>query len=127
MSLPGKTIAYLIVSTIDQDLDKNRSKILHLANEKGLGQVKFIEEKVSGKISWHNRKIIASLKLRTTNTKNRNLLTKECLRLLETFGIETADGLIKSPPGLLKKSIVSLYLKRFGLDRNSLLIQSVVV
>lgn len=29
-----KTIAYLRVSTIDQDLDKNRADILHLANEK---------------------------------------------------------------------------------------------
>lgn len=51
------TIAYLRVSTIDQDLDKNRASILHLANEKGLGQVQFVEEKISGKISWHKRKI----------------------------------------------------------------------
>lgn len=51
------TIAYLRVSTIDQDLDKNRATILHLANEKGLGQVQFVEERVSGKVSWHKRKI----------------------------------------------------------------------
>jgi len=35
MSLPAKTIAYLRVSTIDQNLDKNRADILRLANEKG--------------------------------------------------------------------------------------------
>ena len=52
-----QTIAYLRVSTIDQDLNKNRAAILHLANEKNLGKVNFIEEKVSGKISWRNRKI----------------------------------------------------------------------
>jgi hypothetical protein len=49
------------------------------------------------------------------------------LRLLETFGIETTDGLVKAPSGLLKKSTVSFYLKRFGLDSNSLAIQPVVV
>jgi len=51
------TIAYLRVSTIDQNLDKNRAEILQLANEKNLGQVKFIEDKASGKISWRKRKI----------------------------------------------------------------------
>jgi len=57
MPSPTKTIAYLRVSTIDQNLDKNRADILQLANEKGVGQVKFIEEQASGKISWHKRKI----------------------------------------------------------------------
>ena len=52
-----KTISYLRVSTIDQDIEKNKSDILKLANEKQLGNVQFIEEKVSGKISWRKRKI----------------------------------------------------------------------
>jgi DNA invertase Pin-like site-specific DNA recombinase len=30
---------------------------LHLANDKNLGRVEFIEEKVSGKVSWKQRKI----------------------------------------------------------------------
>jgi len=33
-----KTIAYLRVSTTEQDLEKNKFDILQLANEKGLGQ-----------------------------------------------------------------------------------------
>ena len=57
MSPPIQTVAYLRVSTIDQNLDKNRSDVLRLANEKGLGQVRFIEEKASGKISWVNAKL----------------------------------------------------------------------
>ena len=61
MSLSAKTIAYLRVSTIDQNLDKNRADILRLANEKGVGQVQFIEEQASGKISWHHRKIASIL------------------------------------------------------------------
>ena len=34
-----RTIAYLRVSTIDQDLEKNKVDILKLANDKELGQV----------------------------------------------------------------------------------------
>jgi DNA invertase Pin-like site-specific DNA recombinase len=52
-----KTIAYLRVSTIDQDIEKNKAAILTLANHKVLGQVQFVEEKVSGKVSWRKRKI----------------------------------------------------------------------
>ena len=52
-----KTIAYLRVSTIDQDIEKNKADILRLANDKDLGRVHFIEEKASGKISWRKRKI----------------------------------------------------------------------
>src|SRR5713101_1414373 len=53
----SKTTAYLRVSTIDQDLDKNKADILKLANMLQLGHVHFEEEKVSGKISWRKRKI----------------------------------------------------------------------
>lgn len=52
-----KTIGYLRVSTADQDLDKNKSDILLLANQKRLSQVEFVEEKVSGKVSWRKRHI----------------------------------------------------------------------
>lgn len=52
-----KTIGYLRVSTGDQELEKNKSDILHLANHLNLGRVSFVEEIVSGKISWKKRKI----------------------------------------------------------------------
>lgn len=52
-----KTVAYLRVSTIDQDMGKNKAAILHLCNEKDLGKVHFVEETVSGKVNWRNRKI----------------------------------------------------------------------
>jgi DNA invertase Pin-like site-specific DNA recombinase len=52
-----KTIAYLRVSTIDQDTEKNKNEILRLANDKDFGKVVFIEEKASGKKSWKKRKI----------------------------------------------------------------------
>jgi len=52
-----RAIAYLRVSTLEQNLEKNKADILHLANEKDLGRVEFIEEKVSGNVSWRQRKI----------------------------------------------------------------------
>jgi DNA invertase Pin-like site-specific DNA recombinase len=52
-----KTIAYLRVSTIDQDTKKNKAEILKLANDRDLGKVVFFEEKASGKKSWKEKKI----------------------------------------------------------------------
>jgi DNA invertase Pin-like site-specific DNA recombinase len=52
-----KTVAYLRVSTDEQDIEKNKYDILHLANEKGLGKVQWIEETISGRVSWKKRKI----------------------------------------------------------------------
>ncbi len=61
-SKPGKDkpriISYLRVSTADQDTDKNKNDVLAFANNRGfLGQVQFVEEKVSGAKSWKNRKL----------------------------------------------------------------------
>jgi DNA invertase Pin-like site-specific DNA recombinase len=53
----NKIIAYLRVSTSRQDLEKNKNDILRLANEKKLGVVDFVEEKVSGTVKWKKRKI----------------------------------------------------------------------
>lgn len=55
--LSQRTVGYLRVSKNDQDLEKNKAAILALANEKKFGHVEFVEEKVSGKISWKKRKI----------------------------------------------------------------------
>lgn len=52
-----QTVGYLRVSTAEQDLEKNKADILKLANDLDLGRVEFIEEKISGKISWRKRKI----------------------------------------------------------------------
>ncbi|MBX9703004.1 MAG: recombinase family protein [Silvanigrellaceae bacterium] len=52
-----ETLAYLRVSTLDQDLDKNKSDVLFFANEKNLGKVRFVEEKVSGAVHWKKREL----------------------------------------------------------------------
>ena len=51
------TYGYLRVSTIDQDNEKFKNKILQYSNEKKLGNVEFIEEKISGTKDWHNREL----------------------------------------------------------------------
>ena len=40
--------------------------------------------------------IIAAIKVRTSNKKGRHLSTGEAIRLIEEFGVETPDGLIKA-------------------------------
>ncbi|MHC4275991.1 MAG: recombinase family protein [Planctomycetota bacterium] len=52
-----RTIAYLRVSTADQDTDKNKADVLSFANNRGYVPVEFVEEKVSGVKSWRNRKL----------------------------------------------------------------------
>jgi len=61
----NRTVAYLRVSTTDQDVEKNKSAILTLANDKSFGRIEFIEEYISGKVTWKKRaiaKILEDLK-----------------------------------------------------------------
>ena len=52
-----RTIGYLRVSTFDQDTEKNEANVLKFANQKELGHVEFITEKISGTKSWKKRKL----------------------------------------------------------------------
>jgi DNA invertase Pin-like site-specific DNA recombinase len=54
----NRIVGYLRVSTVDQDTEKNKADVLKFANTKGfLGQVEFVEEKISGMKSWKKRKL----------------------------------------------------------------------
>lgn len=55
------TKAFLRVSTMEQDTEKNKIDILQFANRMKLGHVDFVEEKVSGKFSYKYRKLGALL------------------------------------------------------------------
>jgi len=48
---------YIRVSTDKQDTENQRFEVLKYANRKKLGNVEFIEETVSGRKSWRDRKI----------------------------------------------------------------------
>lgn len=60
--------------------------------------------------------LVAAMKLRTTNGKNRHLSTVRAIELLVEHGIETPDGLVRAPPGLLTRTTVNRYLRAWGLD-----------
>src|SRR6516162_1131080 len=94
---PPKTTAYLRVSTIDQDIEKNKAAILALANSKVLGHVHFVEEKVSGTVPWRKRKIAEILE---ASQKGDNIIVSELSRLgrsmlecMEILSIATQKGI----------------------------------
>jgi DNA invertase Pin-like site-specific DNA recombinase len=61
---PPKVIGYLRVSTQDQDLEKNKADILNFANDRRIGPVDWVEEKISGTKDWRKRElgqVVASL------------------------------------------------------------------
>lgn len=76
--LQVRTVAYLRVSTDGQDLEKNKADILHLANNKDMGKVEFVEEKASGKVSWKERKVKEVL---DNLKRDDNLIVAELSRL----------------------------------------------
>lgn len=55
------TIGFIRVSTLDQDTEKNKIDILQFANRMQLGNVSFVEEKVSGTKDYNKRKLGALL------------------------------------------------------------------
>lgn len=92
-----KSIGYLRVSTAEQDIEKNKADILWLANAKNMGQVQFVEEKVSGKVPWRKRKIADVL---GDLQKGDNIVVSELSRLgrsmlecMEILSIATHKGI----------------------------------
>lgn len=55
------TYGYLRVSTQDQDVEKFHHAILDYANDRDLGKVEFVAERVSGRKTWRERKLGALL------------------------------------------------------------------
>jgi len=67
--------------------------------------------------------VIAALKIRTSNRKGRHLSTNQAIRLLEEHGIDTPEGHLQAPEGLLKRATINRYLKQWGYDHHTLLRQ----
>lgn len=92
-----KTIGYLRVSTLDQDIEKNKADILHLANHHDLGKVQFVEEKVSGKVPWRERKIAEVLEqLQAKDTiivSELSRLGRSMLECMEILSLATRKGI----------------------------------
>jgi DNA invertase Pin-like site-specific DNA recombinase len=93
----SKTIAYLRVSTAEQDLKKNKFAILELANDKALGKVEWVEEKISSRVAWKQRAIATVLE---NALAGDNLIVSELSRLgrsmlecMEILSIASQKGL----------------------------------
>ncbi len=84
------------VSTIVQDIEKNKADILKLANDKDLGEVSFEEEKVSGKLPWRKRKIANILENLSTGDNSvvseLSRLGRSMLECMEILSIVTQKG-----------------------------------
>lgn len=65
--------------------------------------------------------LIAALKLRTTNKQGRHLSTGRAIELMEDYGVETTQGLVKVPKGMLHRPTVNRYLLLLKLDQPRLL------
>ena len=73
------------------------------------------------KLSWSvTLSSIAALKVRTSNRKGRHLSTSEAIRLLEDYGLDTPEGHVQAPKGVLKTPTVNAYLKAWGLNWQTL-------
>ena len=60
--------------------------------------------------------VIAALTVRTANGTGRHLSTREAIRVLEDYGLDTTEGRVHAPKGLLKTPTVNASLQAWGLD-----------
>ncbi|AFC26992.1 resolvase domain protein (plasmid) [Saprospira grandis str. Lewin] len=93
----AKALAYLRVSTKEQNLEKNKAEILFLANDKNLGKVFFIAEKVSGRKNWRERwlgQIIEELEQGDTIIVNElSRIGRSMLEIMEVLQLALKKGI----------------------------------
>lgn len=108
-STSPRTFGYLRVSTIKQDVEKNKKEILLFAHEKKLPNLQFVDEICSGKISWKKRKIGQILEEAKEGdaivTSEFSRLTRSMLQCLEILSV-----------AMQKK--VSIYILKGGWELN---------
>jgi DNA invertase Pin-like site-specific DNA recombinase len=92
-----RVIGYLRVSTQDQDLEKNKADILALANQKELGHVSWVEEKVRGTKDWRKRKlgdVLETLQAGDTIVVSElSRLGRSTLQILEIMKVARKKGI----------------------------------
>lgn len=76
------TYAYLRVSTLEQNTEKNKLDVLKFANTKKLGNVDFVEEQISGKANFKNRQLGTLLE---KMKKNDVLIVPELSRIARSI------------------------------------------
>lgn len=91
-----RVIGYLRVSTQDQETEKNKADVLHFANERKLGPVEWVEEKVSGVKDWRKRKLGEVMEMLregdTLITPELSRLGRSTLQVLEVIKAAKEKG-----------------------------------
>lgn len=111
------TFSYLRVSTIDQDTEKNKLDILMFANSKKLGNVEFLEEKITSKIHYKER---ALGKLLEKMKQDDVLIVPELSRLARSV------SQILEVINLCKQKEITLYSLKEGFNSGDSGITSVI-
>jgi DNA invertase Pin-like site-specific DNA recombinase len=93
----GQAWAYLRVSTDGQDVDNQKLEILKVAEEKGLGAVRFVEETASGRKSWRERRTFEILSQMQEGdaliVAELSRLGRSMLEVMEILSVATDRGL----------------------------------
>ncbi len=91
------TKGFIRVSTLDQDTEKNKLDILQFANSHRLGNVEFIEEKVSGTKDYKKRKLGALLDSMTSNdvliVPELSRIARSTIQILEVIQLTQDKGI----------------------------------
>lgn len=111
------TFSYLRVSTIDQDTEKNKLDILMFANSKKLGNVEFLEEKITSKVHYKER---ALGKLLEKMKQDDVLIVPELSRLARSV------SQILEVINLCKQKEITLYSLKEGFNSGDSGITSVI-
>ena len=106
----NRTVSYLRVSTSQQDTEKNKTAVRAFANSHDFGKVEFVEEAVSGRVSWKDRKIKALID--SLNEGDR-LIVPELSRLGRSI-LEIMEML-----SVAKEKGISVYDVKNGWELNS--------
>jgi DNA invertase Pin-like site-specific DNA recombinase len=92
-----KTVGYLRVSTVDQNIEKNKSDILNFANQHELGKVHFVEEIASGRTPWRQRRIAGVLEELQENDSiilpELSRLGRRMLECMEVLALAVRKGI----------------------------------
>ena len=106
----ARTVGYLRVSTVDQDIDKNKAEILTFCNDRNFGHVEWVPETVSGVVSWRKRAIHSVI---MNLDKGDRVVTSELSRL----GRSTLEVLeiLKAA----KDKTIEVYSVKEGFELNS--------
>lgn len=91
------TKAFLRVSTLEQDTEKNKIDILQFANQHRLGNVEFVEEHVSGTKDYKKRKLGALLDSMTSGdvliVPELSRIARSITQILEVIKVTKDKGI----------------------------------